>query len=77
MFTDTSDVGIRLERLSGKGRMSIWQLHSFLQHERNYLITEKELLSVKHACQKFHTYLLGSQVTVRLEAFIFFCNKIN
>ena len=33
--------------------------------ERNYNTTEKELLSVVFACNKFRTYILGYPVTVR------------
>ena len=33
--------------------------------ERNYNVTEKELLSVVYACNKFRTYILGYPVTVR------------
>ena len=33
--------------------------------ERNYNVTEKELLSVVFACSKFRTYILGYPITVR------------
>ena len=35
------------------------------QCERNYSVTEKELLSVVFACGKFRTYILGYPLTVR------------
>ena len=35
--------------------------------ERNYNVTEKELLSVVFACNKFRTYILGYSVTVRTD----------
>ena len=35
------------------------------QCERNYNVTEKELLSVVFACGKFRTYILGYPLTVR------------
>ena len=35
--------------------------------ERNYNVTEKELLSVVFACNKFRTYALGYQITVRTD----------
>ena len=35
--------------------------------ERNYNVTEKELLSVVFACNKFRTYILGYPVTVRTD----------
>ena len=37
------------------------------QCEKNYSVTEKELLSVVFACSKFRTYILGYQVTVRTD----------
>ena len=33
--------------------------------ERNYNVTEKELLSIVFACGKFRTYILGYPITVR------------
>ena len=33
--------------------------------ERNYNVTEKELLSVVFACNKVRTYILGHPITVR------------
>ena len=33
--------------------------------EHNYTVTEKELLSVVFVCNKFRTYILGFQITVR------------
>ena len=35
--------------------------------ERNYNITEKELLSVVFACNKFRTYILGYSIPVRTD----------
>ena len=35
--------------------------------EKNYNVTEKELLSVVFACGKFRTYILGYPVTVRTD----------
>ena len=35
--------------------------------ERNYNVTEKELLSVVFACGKFRTYILGYSITVRTD----------
>ena len=35
------------------------------QSEHNYNVTEKELLSVVFACNKFWTYILGYPITVR------------
>ena len=37
------------------------------QCEKNYNVTEKELLSVVFACGKFRTYILGYPVTVRTD----------
>ena len=37
------------------------------QCERNYNVTEKELLSVVFACSKFCSYILGYPVTVRTD----------
>ena len=35
--------------------------------ERNYTVTEKELLSVVFSCIKFHTFILGYPVTIRTD----------
>ena len=35
--------------------------------ERNYHVTEKELLSIVFACNKFRTYILGYTLTVRTD----------
>ena len=35
--------------------------------ERNYDVTEKELLSVVFSCGKFRTYILGYPITVRTD----------
>ena len=35
--------------------------------ERNYHTTEKELLSIVFACEKFRTFILGYRVTVRTD----------
>ena len=37
------------------------------QCEKNYNVTEKELLSVVFACSKFRTYILGYPVTIRTD----------
>ena len=37
------------------------------QCERNYHVTEKELLSVVFSCGKFRTYILGYPITVRTD----------
>ena len=35
--------------------------------ERNYTVTEKELLSVVFSCIKFRTFILGYPVTIRTD----------
>lgn len=37
------------------------------QCERNYNVTEKELLSIVYACGKFRTFILGYPITVRTD----------
>ena len=37
------------------------------ESEKNYSVTEKELLSIVFACNKFRTYILGYKITVRTD----------
>ena len=64
--SDTS-LGAELYQQDSEGDHRVVSFASrTLNHcERNYNVTEKELLSVVFACNKFRTYILGYPITVR------------
>ena len=66
---DASDVsvGAVLYQEDDKGQHMVISFASRTLNacERNYHVTEKELLSVVFACNKFRTYILGYDITVR------------
>ena len=69
MNCDASDVslGAALYQEDEKGQHLVISFASRILNscERNYHVTEKELLSVVFACNKFRTYILGYTITVR------------
>ena len=71
MNCDASNVslGVELYQEDMEGNHLVVSFASrVLNHcERNYTVTEKELLSVVFACLKFRTYILGFPVTVRTD----------
>lgn len=67
--TDASNisVGAELYQLDEEGehRVLAFASRKLLESEKNYCVTEKELLSIVFACTKFRTFLLGNKVIVR------------
>jgi hypothetical protein len=71
MNTDASDISVGVE-LYQRGTDEEHQVISFASRcltkcERNYTITEKELLSVVFGCRKFRTFILGRKLLVRTD----------
>ena len=68
---DASDIslGSTLYQEDGDGNHLVISFASWTLNkcERNYNVTEKELLSVVFACGKFRTYILGYSITVRTD----------
>jgi hypothetical protein len=67
LMTDASDfaVGAVLGQRIGKKPVVIYYASKTLDDaQRNYTVTEKELLAIVFALEKFRSYLLGSRVTV-------------
>ena len=67
MNCDASNIslGTTLYQEDEKGQHQVisFASRSLNQCEKNYTVTEKELLSVVFACGKFRTYILGYPVT--------------
>ena len=68
---DASDISLGTtlyqEDEEGEHLVISFASRSLNQCEKNYNVTEKELLSVVFACGKFRTYILGYPVTVRTD----------
>ena len=71
MNCDASDVSIGSilyqEDEEGNHQVISFASRTLNKCERNYHTTEKELLSIVFACEKFRTYILGYQITVRTD----------
>ena len=71
MNCDASDVSLGSvlyqEDDEGNHRVISFASRVLNSSERKYNVTEKELLSVVFACNKFRTYILGYPVTVRTD----------
>ena len=63
IMSDASDldVGVVLgQRIEGKPYVVYYASKTLNEAQRNYTTTEKELLAVVYALDKFHAYLLGA-----------------
>ncbi|XP_061354673.1 uncharacterized protein LOC133299250 [Gastrolobium bilobum] len=70
LMCDASDhaIGVVLGQRKDKLFRSIYYASKTLNEAQvNYTVTEKELLVVVYACEKFRPYILGSQVTVHTD----------
>lgn len=68
--TDACDVGIGavLSQVSdGQEKVIAYASRTLNRAERNYCVTDKELLAVKHFIEYFRQYLLGTEFTVRTD----------
>ena len=67
VMCDASDlvVGAVLEqRLEGKPYVVYYASKTWNEAQRNYTTTEKEFLAVVYALDKFHAYLIGSDIII-------------
>lgn len=62
-FSDASSSGLGAVLLQDN-RPDAFSSRSLTDAETRYAQIEKEMLSIVHACTKFHHYILGKQVTV-------------
>ena len=71
MNCDASDISLGSvlyqEDNDGNHQVVSFASRTLNQCERNYHVTEKELLSVVFSCAKFRTYILGYPITVRTD----------
>lgn len=69
--TDVSDIAVGVELFQedeqGGHEVIAFTSRTLSKCERNYTTTEKELLSIVFACNKFRTYLLGNKIIVRTD----------
>ena len=68
--TDASDfaIGAVLSQIQdGAERVIAYGSHALNRAERNYCVTDRELLAVKHFIQQYKHYLLGRKFTVRTD----------
>ena len=67
VMCDASDFAIRVvlgQREDGKPYVIYYTRKTLNEAQRNYITTEKELLAVVFALDKFHAYLVGSFIVV-------------
>ena len=64
---DASDLGIRVvlgQGEGGKPYVVYYACKTLNEAQRNYTTTEKELLAVVYALDKFRAYLVGSDIII-------------
>ena len=67
VMCDASDLAIGIvigQREEGKPFVVYYASKTFNEVQRNYTTTEKEILAVVYALDKFHAYLVGSDILI-------------
>ena len=67
---DASDLAIGVvlgQREEGKPYVVYYARKMLNEAQRNYTTTEKELLAVVYALDKFHAYLIGSDIIIFID----------
>ena len=67
VMCDASDLAIGAvleQREEGKRYVVYYASKTLNEAQRNYITTEKEMLAVVYALDKFHTYLVGSDIII-------------
>ena len=67
---DAIDLAIRVvlgQREEGKPYVVYYASKTLNEAQRNYTTTEKELLAVVYALDKFHAYLVGSNIIIFMD----------
>ena len=67
VMCDASDIAIRAvlgQREGGKPYVVYYASKTLNEAQRNYITTEKELLAVVYALDKFRAYLVGSDIVL-------------
>ena len=70
VMCDASDLAIGAvleQREEGKPYVVYYASKTLNEAQRNYITTEKELLAVVYALDKFHTYLVGSDIIIFID----------
>ena len=74
VMCDASDLAIGAvlgQREDGKPHVVYYARKTLNEAQRNYTTTEKELLAVVYALDKFRPYLVGSDIVIFMEPFNF------
>ena len=67
VMCDASDLAFRVvlgQRIEGKPYVVYYARKTLNEAQRNYTTTEKELLAVVYALDKFRSYLIGSDIVI-------------
>ena len=67
VMCDASDLAVRAvlrQRVEGKTYVMYYASKTLNEAQRNYTTTEKELLAVVYALDKFRSYLIGSDIVI-------------
>ena len=70
MMCDASDLAMRAvlgQRKENIFRAIYYTIRTFNEAQENYSTTEKEMLAIVFACEKFRPYILGSHVIVHTD----------
>ena len=67
VMSDASDLAVKAvlgQRVEGKPYVVYYASKTLNEAQRNYTTTEKELLAVVYALDKFRSYLIGSDIVI-------------
>ena len=70
VMCDASDLAVRAvlgQRVDGKQYVVYYARKTLNEAQRNYTTTEKELLPVVYALDKFHAYLIGADIIIFID----------